>query len=240
MTSLPAEQIEPTAALQPEQSLQIEPGEHAERGKHDRTRRRQALIEGATTVFAEHGYDAATTRAVAERSGCAEGLIHRYFGGKQGLLIAILESQVENLERSFRTSLPDRDSLHDEIEQMLLWALDMMWEKQCFMRVSVSRAAIDAEVGRTITARLHHERSRLIAARLALHQANGRIAAAVDIDVAAEMLTGLAFSYGFMDQVVIQMDRGRIREVARATATVIAHGLTHGNSTGPIPKSHKP
>ncbi len=202
----------------------IEPGQ---RGKHDQLRRRQALIEAATTVFAEHGYDSDSTRAVAERSGLAEGLIHRYFGGKQGLLIAILESQVETLEASFRGSLPDRHSLHHKIEQMLLWAPDMIWEKQRFMRVSVSRAAIDPDVGRTITARLHQERSRLIAAKRARHQGAGRFDAGVDVAVAvaAEMLTGLAFSYGFMDQVVIRMDRDRIRRVARSTATMIARGL---------------
>jgi AcrR family transcriptional regulator len=208
-----------------------EQSEPAERGKHDQPRRRAALIEAATTIFAEHGYDAATTRAVAERSGCAEGLIHRYFGGKQGLLIAILEEQAENLEESFRTGVPDRDSVAEEIDQMLRWALDMMWEKQCFMRVSVSRAAIDPEIGRTITARLHRERARLIAAKLRRHQQAGRIPAAVDVEDIAEMIVGVAFAYGFADQVMAGVDRERVRHVAEATAGLITRGVTAPAST---------
>jgi AcrR family transcriptional regulator len=54
-------------------------------GKRDKEKRQRSLIDAANAVFAEHGYDAATTRAVAERAGCSEGLIHRYFGGKRGL-----------------------------------------------------------------------------------------------------------------------------------------------------------
>ncbi len=200
-------------------------GEPAERGKHDQQRRRAALIEAATTVFAEHGYDSATTRAVAERSGCAEGLIHRYFGGKQGLLVAILEGQIESLEESFRIGAPDRETVAEEIEQGLLWALDVMWEKQCFMRVSVSRAAIDPEIGRTITARLHRERARLIAAKLERHKRAGRVPASVDSDAVAEMIVGLAFAYGFADQVMTGMDRDHVRHVAEVTAALITRGL---------------
>src|SRR5947208_1285661 len=67
------------------------------RGEHGAEVRRRALVEAATAVFAEKGYDCATTREVAERSGSSEGLIHRYFGGKHGLLLAILETKADDV-----------------------------------------------------------------------------------------------------------------------------------------------
>ena len=130
------------------------------------------------------------------------------------------------MEESFRTGAPDRETVAEEIEQGLHWALDVMWEKQCFMRVSVSRAAIDPEIGRTITARLHRERARLIAAKLRRHQQAGRIPVSVDADIVAEMIVGLAFAYGFADQVMTGMDRDRVRHVAEVTAALITRGLT--------------
>src|ERR1700746_568927 len=58
--------------------------------KRDRAAKQQALIQAATELFASRGYDTATTREIAARAGCAEGLIHRYFQGKAGLLSALM------------------------------------------------------------------------------------------------------------------------------------------------------
>src|SRR3990172_9372707 len=117
----------------------------AKRGKRDRLLRQGALIEAANAVFAEHGYDGATTRQIAERAGCSEGLIHRYFSGKRGLLLAILDSKAANIVAEFESALPDRPTIPEEIEQLLLWHLDVMWERRDFMRVAVSQATIDPE-----------------------------------------------------------------------------------------------
>jgi AcrR family transcriptional regulator len=60
----------------------------------DRAGKKQALIDAALKLFASKGYDATTTREIAACAGCAEGLIHRYFSGKAGLLPALMELRV--------------------------------------------------------------------------------------------------------------------------------------------------
>src|SRR3989475_4762466 len=62
--------------------------------KRDPTAKQQALISAATKLFATRGYEATTTQGIAACAGCAEGLIHRYFGGKRGLLLALIKRQV--------------------------------------------------------------------------------------------------------------------------------------------------
>ena len=57
----------------------------------DRAGKKQALIDAALKLFASKGYDATTTREIAACAGCAEGLIHRYFSSKAGLLPALME-----------------------------------------------------------------------------------------------------------------------------------------------------
>jgi AcrR family transcriptional regulator len=64
----------------------------------------RALIDAATGLFAERGPSAVTVRMIAERAGVNHGLVHHYFGSKQGLVRAVLADLAERgrleLERS--------------------------------------------------------------------------------------------------------------------------------------------
>jgi AcrR family transcriptional regulator len=52
---------------------------------------RDALVNAAGELFAEHGFKAVTTRAIAEKAGENIGNIHYHFGGKEGLLEAAVD-----------------------------------------------------------------------------------------------------------------------------------------------------
>ena len=203
-------------------------------GKRDKQRRQRSLIEAANAVFAEHGYDAATTRQVAERAGCSEGLIHRYFGGKRGLLLAVMESKAAEVLDEFSSALPDRDNVQEDIEQALLWPLGVLWEHRDFMRVSVAQATIDPELGHSVAGRIHNQRVSLILEKLRRHKEAGRIRADVDLEALAQAVAGFGFMLGFMGQVVIGMDR----EYARRITIAFASLLTRGISAEPPGESH--
>ena len=195
------------------------------RGKHGKDQRQQALIDAANAVFAEKGYYAATTREVAERAGCSEGLIHRYFGGKHGLLLAILHNKAATVAADASAGMPPQETLAAEITQFLQWPLDVFWEQRDFMRVCVSQSATDRDVGRLIGERLNGARVRFMAGRLAGHQAAGRMRADVDPAAIALAISGINISMGFFGQVVFEMDRDRAREIAHQTALVLTDGL---------------
>jgi AcrR family transcriptional regulator len=61
------------------------------RRRHDAEASRRALLEAASALFDERGYDAATVREIGERAGVDPALIARYFGGKEGLFLETLE-----------------------------------------------------------------------------------------------------------------------------------------------------
>jgi AcrR family transcriptional regulator len=63
------------------------------RGEH--TRRR--LLETAIELFAELGYERASTRAIARRAGVSLPALQYYFGGKAGLHLACAEYLTEDV-----------------------------------------------------------------------------------------------------------------------------------------------
>jgi AcrR family transcriptional regulator len=59
------------------------------------TRRR--IVDAARDVLLERGHAAASTRAVADEAGVRLSLVHYHFGGKQGLLLEVLQRENELL-----------------------------------------------------------------------------------------------------------------------------------------------
>ncbi len=55
----------------------------------DKADARQRLIEAALAVFGEHGFKGASTRAIAGAAGANIAAIPYYFGGKEGLYLAV-------------------------------------------------------------------------------------------------------------------------------------------------------
>ncbi len=54
--------------------------------------RRAQILGAAAQVFAQHGFRGATTRAIAQAAGVAEGTLFRYFPTKRHLLLALFEA----------------------------------------------------------------------------------------------------------------------------------------------------
>jgi AcrR family transcriptional regulator len=61
-------------------------------------RSRKALIEAATTLFAERGYRETSVQAIGERAGVSRGSIFWHFRSKEGLLWAVVARAFETWE----------------------------------------------------------------------------------------------------------------------------------------------
>lgn len=60
--------------------------------QRDAERTRAELLAVATEVFAESGYSGARVDVIAERTRTTKRMIYYYFGGKEGLYMAVLEN----------------------------------------------------------------------------------------------------------------------------------------------------
>ena len=54
-------------------------------------RSREAVLDAAERLIAEHGYEAATVSALVEESGVPASSVYHYFGSKEGVLLAVME-----------------------------------------------------------------------------------------------------------------------------------------------------
>jgi AcrR family transcriptional regulator len=66
--------------------------------------RRELVVEAAQTEFAQGGYDATTTEAIAKRVGVSQPYLFRLFPNKKALFLAVVDDCFASLERMFDES----------------------------------------------------------------------------------------------------------------------------------------
>lgn len=189
--------------------------------KPKRTRSRQAttaaILAAATRAFAEVGYDAATTRGIAERAGVSEGLIHRYFGSKEGLLVAMMRQFLE--ASAAQPSLaPGAAGLAPAIERFFLDSLQHHNDSVDAMRVLVSRAIIDPKVGEMMGRDIAERHVPGLAQPL-------RSAGKTEVESAAFVLSAFSFVLGFMAPHVFGLEREGLKKTAGWLARAVANEL---------------
>jgi AcrR family transcriptional regulator len=74
---------------------------------------RTALVDAAAEVFARRGFQAASLDEIAEAAGFTRGAIYSNFGGKDDLMLAVVEQHSQNLIGAFSSAMdvesgPDR------------------------------------------------------------------------------------------------------------------------------------
>jgi AcrR family transcriptional regulator len=84
------------------------------------------IIEIATEEFADKGLSGARVDDIAARTKTSKRMIYYYFGGKEGLYIAVLEAAYRNI-RSVEATL---DLEHQDPEQALRTLVSFTWDYQ--------------------------------------------------------------------------------------------------------------
>lgn len=74
---------------------------------------RAQLLQAASDIATDHGVQAVTLDAVAERAGVTKGALQYHFANKQGLLDALFEQTLERFEAQMETRIAaDREDPH--------------------------------------------------------------------------------------------------------------------------------
>src|SRR5215475_8913359 len=111
-------------------SLRHRPGTHV---RGEETRRR--ILDAALEMFASQGYEGASTRLLAERAGVNLPAIQYYFGSKEGLYRAVIQSIAEDTEAHMaplavkvKAALANPDTTREELLELLCAMLESFVE----------------------------------------------------------------------------------------------------------------
>jgi AcrR family transcriptional regulator len=191
--------------------------------RRDKEATKKTLLAAAVEVFARQGFDGATTKEVAARAGVNEGLIQRYFGGKAGLLQAIVGNMCGERLTACRMA-PPSDDLKTEIATVLRHESMQADANRDFLRVFISRALIDPDLAATL--KQHYKASRMpqLVQRLKHFREDGTLDPSVDLETLAATITTFAFGLGFMQQVVLSEDPKHLEGIIDATAETVVRG----------------
>jgi len=85
---------------------------------------RERIIAAASTVLAEKGYVATTLREISREAQVAPGLVHYYFGGKDELLVEVLQAADQRFHQTMERiaqHIPTERPLDALLTQLREW-----------------------------------------------------------------------------------------------------------------------
>jgi AcrR family transcriptional regulator len=155
----------------------------------DRGRRtRDALVVAARGAFEERGYDGTRMGDIAEAAGVSHGTVYTWFATKDAVLMAVVESLVDDLYASLST--PEAADPLARIDLANRRYLDAYREHARLLEV-VEQAATTDETFRGVLTGLRAAHVERVAATIRHLQADGEARADLDAHAAAAALCAM-------------------------------------------------
>ncbi len=118
----------------------------AERHKELEMGAKEAIVIAADEMFGAVGFDAASTREIAERSGVNKALIHYHFGSKEQLLARVLDRYFDRLRAEIERALGGDGTVADRFDRLVGAYSDFLSRNLGFCRIVQREAAGGANV----------------------------------------------------------------------------------------------
>lgn len=183
---------------------------------------REAILAATVELINEGGLRHATTKNIAERAGASEASIHYHFGGKAGLLEAVVVAALEPLQD---LAPGRRKGLSTEEELVeLLTTIEHFFDK---IVPVLSAMQSDPELRRTFNKRLAaHDRGphrgvQLVESHLRAAQKEGLLQENTDLTAAALMLVGACMLRAWQKRLLVPGRKKSLPSLDRAVATVL-------------------
>jgi len=191
---------------------------------------RKHILAAAEEIIHDRGLRAATTRAIAQRAGCAEGSIYRYFVDKHALFMEIVRTRFPQFLELI-SILPDRAgtaTVRKNLEEVARTALGFY------------RAIVPMVIGALAERELLKEQRRhfqetkggpmkamgAVSTYLRKEQRLGRISEKVSPEHATRTLLGACFSEALLEELVgDEAALGNDEQYAREIVRTLMEGL---------------
>lgn len=118
----------------------------------DETRAR--ILAATDELFGALGFDATSTREIAERSGVNKALIHYHFGSKDELLVALLDDYYARLTTALTEAMKRRATLEEQALDVLDAYADFLAANRTFCSIVQREVASGHHVERIVAGTL--------------------------------------------------------------------------------------
>lgn len=141
----------------------------------------QRILSAALELFAEKGYAATATGAIARQAGVAEGLIFKHFRSKKELLLKLVRPLLSGLlfplsVRRLRRMVSDQSlSLEDLLRSLLIERLAFVKQHHRLVRLVLQEILLQPELLASLQAEFKQQLEPLFQERFSAYQANGQV-----------------------------------------------------------------
>ena len=102
--------------------------------------RRKNILEAGKAVFIEYGYVSASVDEIVRRAGGSKRTVYKYFGNKEALFAAIVDSMTEQIIAPLEQEFDNKGCLQETLEDLGVAYLSVLLRPDCLaiFRVAVS------------------------------------------------------------------------------------------------------
>lgn len=157
-----------------------------------------AILDAASAILEENGYEAFSIEAVARRAGAGKPTIYRWWPSKVALLLDVYDRVKGRL-----LAVPDTGDLEKDLVVFYrgLWRLWRGTVCGCAFRSMIAESQANVESLRALRERFVPMRDRVVVTLLSRAAQRGEIAAGVDLAAAADLIGGFSWYRLLTDQI---------------------------------------
>ncbi|MFD0795823.1 TetR/AcrR family transcriptional regulator [Mucilaginibacter litoreus] len=99
----------------------------------EKTDKKDHILDVAERVFAEHGYDGASTRMISGEAGVNMAMLNYYFGSKEGVFLAIFERRISTFQATL-LGIGNDESINawEKLEKFIDSYIERVVTNNCF------------------------------------------------------------------------------------------------------------
>jgi AcrR family transcriptional regulator len=155
---------------------------------------RERIVQGAAQVFAQKGYEGATTRAIAQAAGVNEVTLFRHFGSKKNIFMAVIErfSALPGLEATMQDQLTG--DYHQDLTKLGSHFLETMLKRRKAILMSLCTAEHLPEI-RDVVAQTPTQQQQMLSGYIQQQIARGVVRDLPSPELAAKMFFGMLFEF---------------------------------------------
>jgi len=80
--------------------------------------KRQSIIEGATRMFLQYGFNASNMDKIAQEAPVSKATLYKYFDSKDALLLAVIENLSDHLFQAVDAALIETESIENTLKKI--------------------------------------------------------------------------------------------------------------------------